>query len=68
MPRLSVQFSASLNKMLKELAKEKGTTKTEILRRALATYKYLDDETKDGDSRIAIRSTKDNSIKDVVLL
>ena len=56
-----------LHDLLKQMAAEKGTTKTEIIRRALMTYKYLDDETKDGEKRVSITSKEDKSIKDVIL-
>ena len=70
MPRLTVQFDSNVSKMLQELANRKGTTKVEILRRALATYKHLDDEIFDNDSkRISVTSAKENKIlKDVILL
>ena len=60
-------ISVKVNNMLKELAERKGTTKTEIIRRALAMYKRLDDETSDGDKRVSITSAKDARIlKDII--
>ena len=67
MPKLTIRFGDKTNKLLTELAEEKGTTKTEIIRRALVTYKYLDEEIKDGSKRVSITSTKDKTIKDVIL-
>ena len=68
MPKLTVQFDNKVNKLLKELAERKGTTKVEIIRRALTTYKYLDDQTDDGDKRVSVTSAKtDKIIKDVIL-
>ena len=56
------------DKLLKELATEKGTTKTEIIRRALAMYRYLDKETSDGTKRVSVTSAKtDKILKDVIL-
>jgi len=67
MPKLTVRFGDQMNKMLKELAAEKGTTQTEIIRRALATYKYLNDETKDGDKRVSVTSKSDKTIREIIL-
>lgn len=68
MPKLTVQFDNKVSKLLKELAERKGTTKVEIIRRALATYKYLDDETLEDSKRISVTSaTTDKIIKDVIL-
>ena len=67
MPKLTVQFGDQMSRMLKELAAEKGTTQTEIIRRALATYKYLSDETKDDDKRVSVTSKTDKTIRDIIL-
>jgi len=67
-PRLTIQFDRQIDKMLKELAERKGATKVDILRRALATYKHLDDEIFDGDKCVSITSAKENKIlKDIIL-
>ena len=64
MAKLTVEFSGKTEEILKELAAEAGTSKVDVLRRALALYKYAVDETKEG-KRISV--TKDNEIlKDVV--
>jgi len=44
MSRMTVEFNPQVSKMLGELAKTEGRTKTEILRRALGLYSYLDKE------------------------
>ena len=66
MPKLTIRFGDKTDKLLKELAAEKGTTKTEIIRRALLTYKYLNDETKDGDKHVSVTSAS-TPIKHVIL-
>jgi hypothetical protein len=64
MPKLTVEFNDKMNDILEQLAEEKGTTKVDVLRRAVALYKYLDTEQKDGKVSI----TQDNKIiKDIVL-
>jgi predicted transcriptional regulator len=67
MPKLTIRFGDKTDKLLTELAEEKGTTKTEIIRRALVTYKYLDEETKDGNKRVSITTKNNETIKDVIL-
>ena len=68
MSNLTIQLGDKTNQLLEQLATEKSTTKTEIIRRALAMYKYLDDETRDGDKRVSITSVKDgNIIKDIIM-
>jgi predicted DNA-binding protein len=66
MPKLTIRFGDKTDKLLKGLAAEKGTTKTEIIRRALLTYKYLNDETKDGDKQVSVTSAS-KTIKHVIL-
>jgi predicted transcriptional regulator len=66
MPKLTVEFNDKMNEILDELAKDKGTSKVEVLRRAVALYRYLDSEQKDGDKKVSI--TKDDKVvKDIVL-
>lgn len=67
MPKLTIRFGEKTDELLKELAKIKGTTKSEIIRRALVTYKYLDDQVRDGSNHISIKSADDQTIKDVIL-
>lgn len=68
MAKLTVQFGDKTSKDLKEFALEKGTTQTEILRRAIALYRYLDRETQKGDKRVSVTSSdEDKILKDVVL-
>ena len=68
MPKLTVQFGKRTNQLLEELAEEKGITKAEVIRRALAMYKYLDDETRNGDKRVSVTSAAtDKILKDIIL-
>ncbi len=46
--RSTYSFDKSVNNKLSQLASKKGTTKSEILRRAIVAYEYLDDQAKDG--------------------
>jgi len=68
MSKLTVRFGRKVSKMLKGFALEKGVTQTEILRRAIALYRYLDRETKDGDKRVSVTSAETGKVlKDLVL-
>ena len=66
MPKLTVEFSDKMNEILEQLANEKETTKVDVLRRAVALYKYLDSEQKDENKQVSI--TKDGkAVKDIVM-
>jgi len=66
MPKLTVEFSDKMNTILEDLANEKETTKVDVLRRAVALYKYLDAEQKDESNKVSI--TRDGkAVKDIVL-
>lgn len=67
MPKLTVEFNDKMNQILEQLAEEKGTSKVDVLRRAVALYRYLDaEQKKDEDKQVSI--TKDGkAIKDIVI-
>lgn len=44
MARMTVEFNEEVSKMLERMAKTEKRTKTEILRRALGLYDYLEKE------------------------
>lgn len=44
MSKLTVEFNEEVSSLLKELAAKKGTTRIEVLRRALGLYKYTSAE------------------------
>lgn len=44
MAKLTVEFSEKVNKMLLASAKRNGTTKADVLRRAIALYDHVDRE------------------------
>lgn len=50
MTRLSVNINHECADALNDLAKRRQTTVTEIIRRAISVYKYLDDAQRDGKS------------------
>lgn len=46
--RLSVNINAETAQALKELADLRGTSVTEVIRRAVSVYKFIEDEVQDG--------------------
>jgi hypothetical protein len=67
MPKLTIEFNDQMNNTLGQLAADKGTTKVEVLRRAVALYKYLESEQKDGGNKKVSITQGDNILKDIVL-
>lgn len=67
MSRYTFEFTEELDEALKHLAKKKGTTKADVLRRAVASYAYLDKEMTKTDQKVSITDGTDQVVKDVVL-
>jgi hypothetical protein len=67
MPKLTVEFTDKMNEVLAQLAKEKGTTKVDVLRRAVALYRYLDSEQNPREKRKVSITENDKVVKDIVL-
>ena len=67
MPRFTIDIDDKFNDVLSQLAK--GTTKADVIRRAVASYQYLKAETTGQASgkRISITDAAGNIQKDVVL-
>ena len=51
MAKFTVEFNDELNRKLTELAAEAGTTKVDIVRRALALYDYVESEVDESRKR-----------------
>jgi len=66
MPRLTIQFPERTDEILKNLSTKEGVSKTEILRRALSLYRYLDREARDKGNKVTIADNEDNIIKEIV--
>ncbi len=66
MGRLTVQFPSKTDAILNELAEKDETTKTEVIRRALSLYSFLNREAKEKGLKIAIADENDNIIKEIV--
>ena len=67
MPKLTVEFNDKMNETLEQLAEEKKTSKVDVLRRAVALYKYLEEEQKEGGNKRVSITQNDNILKDIVL-
>jgi len=65
-PRLTVQFSKHLDKILNELAEEDEITKVEVFRRALALYNYAHTEARKKGRKLSVTDDADHILKDIV--
>jgi len=72
MPVLTVEFNRKMNDILQEMADKKGCPKVDILRRAVAVYKYITNELhcrRAGDpvKKLVIRNKEDVILKEIVV-
>ena len=69
MPRTTLDLTKEADAELERLADEQGTTKVEIIRKALAAYSYLSSETFDPRKKqqIAIADANDK-VKKIVII
>ena len=68
MPQYTVEFGTAFDRLLGELAQAKGTTRSEILRRAVATYEFLDRHVDPAVGvKVSITDRDDQVLKDVML-
>lgn len=68
MARFTVQFPEKTSSMLEELAEREEVSKTEILRRALSVYKFLDTEIrKEKGNKVAIANAHDKILKEILI-
>jgi predicted DNA-binding helix-hairpin-helix protein len=65
--RLNVNINNETETALKKLAAKRGTSVTEIVRRAVAIYEYLEDETSDG-KKVQLVDSKDRPVTKVAFL
>ena len=67
MARLTVQFPDSTSEILTELSERDEVSKTEILKRAIGLYRYLEKETRDGKRKVTIADENDKVLKEIVI-
>ena len=63
--RLNLELSDSANTMLEQVATHNGTTKADVIRRAIALIAYADDIKREGH-RLAVTDRHRNIIADIV--
>lgn len=65
MSKLTVTFSGKIDDDLDHLAHEQGIPKTQVIRRAIALMKYLEDEREQG-RKVAITDEDMTVLKEIV--
>lgn len=67
MPRYTIDFDDNFDKTLNDLTKSTdATTKADVIRRAVASYKYLKTNAS-GDNKVSITTKDGKVLKDIVL-
>jgi hypothetical protein len=69
MPRYTMDFGDKFDDLVAKLAQDKGITKAELIRRAVATYNYLTNETQDNKKglKVSLSDQENKVLKDVIL-
>jgi len=67
MARFTIDTDQQFDKNLADLVKITGGTKADVLRKALATYKYLKSEDQDPQNKVSITNKNGDVLKDVIL-
>ena len=67
MPQYSVNFDNSFDKVLTDTSKQQGTTKADIIRKAVASYVYLTREIANPERKVSITDNQGLVIKDIIL-
>lgn len=62
-----LSLSPDIDRLLGKLALDKGVTRGEIIRRAVAVYAYLLNETYTKDVRVSIIDLNDEVVKEINL-
>jgi hypothetical protein len=66
--RYTIDLDSNFDKKLSDLAKEKGVTKADVIRRALATYTYISGQAPmGGENKVSITNQQDEVLKDLIL-
>lgn len=65
--RLNVNLNSETAEALKLLAEEKGSSLTEVIRRAIAVYKFVDDESRSGH-RVQTVDPQTSEVRELVLM
>ncbi|CAE6768396.1 MULTISPECIES: ribbon-helix-helix protein, CopG family [Xanthomonas] len=66
--RYTIDLDANFDATLSSLASQKGTTKAEIIRRALATYTILSQQTQTREGqKVSITDSADHVLKNIMV-
>jgi hypothetical protein len=66
--RYTIDLDPTYDEKLSSLAKEKGVTKADVIRRALATYTYISGQAPlGGPNKISVTNQEDKVLKDLIL-
>jgi predicted transcriptional regulator len=66
--RYTMDLDKQLDEALSELAARKGTSKAEIIKRALATYNFISSQAPaNSDKKFSITTSDDKVLKDIVI-
>ena len=66
MAKYTIDFGQDVDAMLKQQSDKKAITKAEIIRRALSTYMYLEQETEKG-RKVTIQDDATNTQRELIL-
>ena len=67
MARFTMDVGPEFDAKLTELSERAETTKAEIIKRAVASYAYLKDQTRDGNHVTITDATSGRALRDVIL-
>ena len=66
--RYTIDLDPTADDTLSSLAAAKGTTKADIIKRALASYSFISEQTRANSGRkVSITDAEDNVLKDIVM-
>ena len=67
MARFTIDTDQQFDQNLNDLVNMTGGTKADVLRKALATYKYLKTENQQSQNKVSITNLDNQVLKDVIL-
>jgi hypothetical protein len=67
MARFTIDTDQQFDQNLNDLVNMTGGTKADVLRKALATYKYLKTEDQQPQNKVSITNQDNAVVKDVIL-
>ena len=67
MARFTIDTDQQFDQNLNDLVNMTGGTKADVLRKAVATYKYLKTEDQQPENKVSITNKDNDVLKDVIL-